>query len=193
MSPWACFFFPLEFCSVLQSWIDAACVQRSLNLTRVSQLHQSGLRLDHSRTMVLFKPVECYFSSVLGSLFCWKVNLHPSLKPLKDSNRFLSWMSVFHFIHLFFESDQFLSSCSENYPHCMMMPKPCFPGVLSVMKGLPQTWCWIWGPKSWAFGFMWQRHLRQHIWVRNSAKSSFFFFFNEAQLCTAYLTIGSVQ
>lgn len=68
---------------------------------------------------VLLKPVGCCFTEGLGLLFCWKVDLHPSLKSLEAS-------STFFFLSIFLRLSFSQYWNVKKHPHNMILPSICF-------------------------------------------------------------------
>ena len=110
---------------------------------------KSGLWLGHSRTFKnLSRSYSCVVLAVfLGSLSCWKVNLHPSLRS------WVLWSSFSSRISLYLDLFVFPSilTClpvpaAEKHPHSMLLPPPYF--TVGMMPGFFQTWHLTFKPKS---------------------------------------------
>ncbi|XP_075931719.1 gamma-aminobutyric acid receptor-associated protein-like 2 isoform X2 [Anarhichas minor] len=98
------------------------------SLQRCSIGFKSGLWLGHSRTFTELSRSHSFviLAVCLGSLSCWKMNLHPSLRSRALWSRFSSRMSLYIAAFIF---PSILTSlpvpATEEHPHSMMLP-PCF-------------------------------------------------------------------
>ena len=110
---------------------DCPCTAIFRSFQRCSTGFKSGLWLGHARTFWdLSWSQSCVVLAVwLGSLSCWKVNLHPSLRSWALWSRFPSRNSLY-FAPFIFPS--ILTSlpvpAPEKQPHNMMLPPPSFTG-----------------------------------------------------------------
>jgi hypothetical protein len=103
---------------------------------------KSGLWLGHSMTFrnLYQSHSHIVLAVCLGSLSCWKVNLHPSLRSQALSSRFSSRISLY-FATLIFPL--ILTShpvpTAEKHAHSMLLPPTCF--TVGMVPGLLQTCC----------------------------------------------------
>ena len=101
---------------------------------------KSGLWLVHSRTFRDLSQIHsCVILAVwLGSLSCWKVNLHPIMRSWALWSRFSSRISLYFALFIF---PSILTSLrvtsTEKHPHNMMLPPPCF--TVGMVKGFLQV------------------------------------------------------
>ena len=110
---------------------ERCCTAIFRSLQRCLIGFKSGLWLGHSRTFRdLSQSHSCVVLAVcLGSLSCWKVNLHPSLRSCVLWNRFSSRISQYFAPFIF---PYILTSlpvpAAEKNPQSMMLPPPtpCF-------------------------------------------------------------------
>ncbi|XP_051570030.1 monocyte to macrophage differentiation factor 2-like isoform X2 [Myxocyprinus asiaticus] len=105
------------------------CTAIFRSLQRCSIGFKSGLWLGHSRTFTELSRSHSFviLAVCLGSLSCWKMNLHPSLRSRALWSRFSSRMSLYIAAFIF---PSILTSlpvpAAEKHPHSMMLPPPCF-------------------------------------------------------------------
>ncbi len=144
-----------DLSSSIRSDGERRCTAIFRSLQRCSIGFKSGLWLGHSRT---FTELSCSHSFVilavcLGSLSCWKMNLHPSLRSRALWSRFSSRMSLYIAAFIF---PSILTSlpvpAAEKHPHSMMLPRPCstvgmvlarwwvVPGFLQTWRSIIQSW-----------------------------------------------------
>jgi hypothetical protein len=100
---------PILLCrssQTMSGW-ECCCTAIFRSLQRCSIRFKSGLWLGHSMTFRdLSWSHSCVFLAVcLGSLSCWKVNLHPSLRSWDLWSRFSSRISVLFSVHLCLNCD----------------------------------------------------------------------------------------
>jgi hypothetical protein len=90
----------------------------------------------------------------LGSLSCWKVNLHPSLRSWELCRRFKSRFSLYFALFIFPSIVTSLPvPAAEKHPYNMMLPPPCFTVGMVLARwwavpGFLQTWHLAFRPKS---------------------------------------------
>ena len=120
--------------------------------------------------MFPLKPLNCCFSSMLRSLSCWKVNLHPSLKSLENWNMFHLRISLYLSpSHHSFNSDQFPSPCQwKTFPqhNAATTMLHCGDGILGVMRGVgfvPDIAFSLMAKKI-NFSLIWPEYLLPNVW-----------------------------
>ena len=115
------------------------CTAIFRSLQRCSIGFKSGLWLGHSRTFTELSWSHSFdiLAVCLGSLSCWKMNRHPSLRSRALWSRFSSRMSLYIAAFIF---PSILTSlpvpATEKHPHSMMLPPPCF------TVGMVLAWWW---------------------------------------------------
>ena len=128
---------------------ERRCTDIFRSLQRCSIGFKSGFWLGHSRTFRdLSQSHSCIILAVcLGSLSCWKVNLHPSLRSWELWSRLSSRISLYFAPFIFPLILTILSvPASEKHPHSMMLPPPCF--AVGMVPGFLQTWRLAFRPNS---------------------------------------------
>ena len=115
--------------------LDGQC--RCTSIFRSPQICSIGFWLGQSRTFRnLSGSQSCVVLAVcLGSLSCWKVNLHPSLRTLEHV--FIKDLPVLCSVLLCLDPDLSPSLCRwKNIPNSMMLPPPCF--TVEMVPGFRQ-------------------------------------------------------
>ena len=111
----------------------------------------------HSRTFtILSGSHSCIFLAVcFGSLSCWKVNLHPSLRSWVLCSRSLSSEISRYFARFIFPSilTHLPVPVTEKHLHSMRLPPPCFTVEMVLARwwavpGFLPTWHLAFRPKS---------------------------------------------
>lgn len=137
-----------RFSQALSGWIGSVAAQL-FSLQRCLIGFKFGLLLGHSWTFRhLSRSHSCVSLAVcLGSLSCWKVNLHPSRRSWALWSRCSSRISLY-FAPFIFPS--ILTSlpvpAAEKHWPSMMLPPPCF--TVGMMPGFLQTWPLAFKPRS---------------------------------------------
>ena len=149
----------------LSGWMCNVAAQLFLGLQRCSIGFKFRLWRSTQGHWDLSRSHSCVVLAVcLGSLSCWKWNLHPNLRSWVLWIRFSSRISLY-FALLIFPS--ILTSlpvpAAEKHPHKMMLPPPCF--TIGMVPGFLQKWHLAFKPKSSILVSSDQRILFLMVWV----------------------------
>ena len=126
LQAWRTCIWGVSYLQILSSCVRLDREQRCTAIFRYLQKcligFKSGLWLGHSRTFRdLSQSHSCVVLAVcLGSLFYWKVHLHPECSVTGFHQGSLCT------VHLSLDLDLSASPAAEKHPHSMMLPLPCF-------------------------------------------------------------------